>query len=298
VFLPQGVRVVLAKKITGVLAFAFSMSLAATLMAQEVNPTPQLTTNEPPDIARILNRNKLIVAVHKDDGTPFYGYDEQGQLCGIDIVLARGIAHALGVDVEFDRTPATFDGIIDYIAEGKADIAISCISRTPRRALHVSFSTPYVELHHAYLINRVRAGQAGAQPMSQWIDSPDVKIATVEGSSYVDFVQQDFAEAQIVTFPTWDEAAAATVAGTTHVAVYDDSTVMLWLNKHPEEVIYIKARILKDKIDPLSIVVRWQDTHLLSWINDYLAMLEGDGTLDKLREHWLGMKPQKGNSRR
>lgn len=252
------------------------------LQAEPV-PTP------PPDIARIVERGELIVAVHADDGEPFYTANESNDLAGIDIELARSMAKTLDVDVRFDRQATTFDGLIDVVANGSVDLAISCVSRTPRRATRVNFSQPYVRLHHALLINRVMAQRAGGKrPLSEWLNEPGIKIGTIAASSYMDFAFKDYPNAQVIGYDSFDEAAAATVKGDLHAVIFDNSLISLWVEDHPEEVLYVRTRILYDKTDPICVVVNWRDTHLLNWVNAYLQTLEADGRLPALRRKWLG----------
>lgn len=242
----------------------------------------------PPDIERIVDRGELIVALHNEEGAPFYSVNEAGALEGLDIDLAESIANTLGVKVRFDRTSTTFDGLVDYVAAGKADISISCVSRTPRRAMLANFSTPYVRLYHAMLINRVKAQRFGSRPVGQWMNSPEIRIGTIAGSSYIDFVKKDYPAAEIVGFVDFDEAAAAAVRGDVHAVIFDNSYITLWIQEHPEEVLYVQTRIMHDKEDPIAIVINWRDGQLLNWINTFLATLEGDGRLNAMREKWLG----------
>ena len=76
------------------------------------------TSLMPPDIRRIVKRGELIVAMHREDGAPFYTLDKAGQLCGLDVDLAESIAQTLGVKVRFDRSSATFDGLVDFAGAG------------------------------------------------------------------------------------------------------------------------------------------------------------------------------------
>lgn len=264
--------------------------LIAGTHAHAAEPSP---AQGPPDMQRILKRGELIVALHTDDGAPFFTLNEAGELVGIDIDLANGMAEVLGVRVRFAREATTFDGLVDMVAEGKADLAISCVSRTPRRATRVNFSQPYIRLYHALLLNRVLAQRtAGNRPVGEWLNQPGVKIGTIAGSSYMDFAEKDYPMASLIGFDTFDEAAAATVRGDLHAVIFDDSLISLWVADNPEEVLYVQTRILYDKEDPISVVVNWQDTHLLNWVNTYLKTLEADGRLPALRRKWFGKNQQ------
>ena len=90
----------------------------------------------PPDIQRILDRDKLIVAVLTSDNAPFFMTDDSdsNNLIGLDAKIAKGLADALGVEVEFNRSADTFNGVVDQVYQLKADIAISKISQPLSRA--------------------------------------------------------------------------------------------------------------------------------------------------------------------
>ena len=53
----------------------------------------------------------------------------------------------------------TFNAVVDIIARGEADMAISKLSRTLARTQVISFSQPYLTLNHALILNRVKFAQ-------------------------------------------------------------------------------------------------------------------------------------------
>ncbi len=111
-----------------------------------------------PDIARIVMRGELVVAMLGVDTPPFF-YEKKGELVGLEVDLAKSIAKELGVNVRFNRNAKSFNGVVDIIARGEADIALSKLSRTLARTQVISFSQPYLTLNHALLLNRVKFAQ-------------------------------------------------------------------------------------------------------------------------------------------
>lgn len=108
----------------------------------------------PPDVQRILDRGKLVVALLDQDNPPFFRADAADQLTGLDIDLARAIADQLGVEVEFNRSAKTFDSVIKTVYNAQADLAISKLSRTLSRAKSIRFSSPYLKMRQGLLVNR------------------------------------------------------------------------------------------------------------------------------------------------
>jgi ABC-type amino acid transport substrate-binding protein len=86
-----------------------------------------------PDIARILNRGEIIVAVMAIDTPPFFE-EKNGVMSGIDIDLVNEIAAELKVGVRYERSAKTFNQVVEVVADGKADFGISKLARTLTRA--------------------------------------------------------------------------------------------------------------------------------------------------------------------
>jgi polar amino acid transport system substrate-binding protein len=106
-----------------------------------VSPVPATAPDlRAPDIKAILDRGELIVAMTAGDQPPFYYVEPNGQLAGLDATLARDIASRLGVKVSFNRSPKSFNEVVELVAQGGADVAISKLSRTLVRAQMVRFT--------------------------------------------------------------------------------------------------------------------------------------------------------------
>jgi len=252
----------------------------------------------PPDLTRIFNRRKIVVAMYYEDMPPFFMHDNQGRLFGFDVELAFGIGRKIGVDVVFNREARTYEDVIAMVANRRADIGISSLSRTLKQAIKVNFTTPYVTLYHALLINRLKTAQM--KTGANWLNSANVALGVVTGTAFVEFAQQDYPNVQIVQYPKWDQAANDVAKGKIHAALFDDNAVLKWVNNHPEEVIYVKVKVL-EKENPLAIAVHWKDRYLLSWLNLYLHTIVSEGTLDKLKsvylrtDEWKDYSPGKGS---
>jgi len=236
-------------------------------------------------MARIFIQGKIVVAMYCEDFPPFFMKNKQGHMYGFDVELAFDIGRKLGVDVIFKREAGTYEDVVAMVANRKADIGISAISRTRSSAIKVNFTKPYITLYHAMLINRLKTSQMKSG--TEWLNSMNVALGVVTGTSYVEFAQHDYPNAQIVQYSKWEQAAQDALKGKIHAAFFDDISVLKWVNEHPEEALYINGEILKDKQDPLSIAVHWEDRHLLSWLNLYIQSISIEGTLDKLTAFYL-----------
>jgi ABC-type amino acid transport substrate-binding protein len=258
------------------------------LLAVLATPLAARGADLPPDMGRILTSGELRVALHRDDAPPFFATAAGGQLDGLDIALARDIAANLGVGVRFLRQGATYDEVVDTVARGEADVAISVISRTLSRARRVRFTAPYATLCQALLLNRLHTAplHLEADPVAG-LSQAGVRVGAVAGSAYLGFAREAFPKAEVVACGTWEEAVADLVDGRLHALLYDEIEVRRWQKAHPEASLYVRATILQARKDYIAMVVNWRDTHLLAWLDLYLQTGAETGALDRLRQRYL-----------
>lgn len=247
----------------------------------------------PPDMSRIYAHGQIVVAIHSEDQQPFCMHDEKGVLTGLDIELAHDIGNKLGLNIIFKNEAETFDDVVEMVAEKRADIAISCISRTLKRAVKVNFTKPYIKLHHGFIINRlktastVREKKTRQEKNIEWLNNKNIQIGTIERSAYVQFARHDYPLSRLILYKKWENIVSEVLNGNIDAGFYDDNQIVRWIKNHPEQMLYIETKILKSKEDPIAIAVHWEDRHLLGWLNQYIDTITSDGTLEQLKKKYL-----------
>jgi polar amino acid transport system substrate-binding protein len=240
-------------------------------------------------IGQIQQRGELLVALLDRDIPPFFMRDAQGELYGLDVQLARGIAERLGVNVRFNRQATTFDGVVQEVIDGRADMAISKLSRTLKRAERVLFSRPYLVLHQGLLFNRVQMTRLSqGQSVQTWLRNLRGRVGVLEKTSYETFLAEKFPQATAVPLPSWDEVVEGVVKGDLLAAYRDELEVKKIIRGRPKEVIKLKTVVLKDSKDPIAMVFPLDSAHLRDWVNIYLETLHlhysADSLLDEYEE--------------
>ena len=241
----------------------------------------------PPEISRILERGKLIVAVLGQDNAPFFMESEDGELGGLDIQLAQAIADQLGVELELNRSAVTFDAVVNTVFNRDADMAISKISRTMKRSIRVRFSRPYVQMRQGLLINRLQlAQQAKSSNVTAAIRALSGKVGVIKGSSYVGFLKQKFPEATIVERDSWADIVKAVSAGKILAGYRDELEIKKVVLTSPDAALQLQTAVLTDTQDALAMVLPWDSTHLLAFTNQYLDTLETEYSVDSILEQF------------
>jgi ABC-type amino acid transport substrate-binding protein len=225
-----------------------------------------------PDIARIVNRGELVVAMLKVDTPPFFFFDETGQWAGLEVSLAQSLAKELGVKLRINRDAGTFNAVVDLLANGQADLAVSKLSRTLARSQTIAFSDSYLTLNHALILNRVKFAQiARGRPLPEVIRSFDGTIGVIAKSSFADYARTNFPKAKVQEYPSWNDVLAALYKGEIVSAYRDEFEVKRVLKADPTVSLVLRTVTLKDLEDTLGIGVAVSDPTLLAFVNQYLA---------------------------
>jgi polar amino acid transport system substrate-binding protein len=236
----------------------------------------------PADMARIKQRGQLVVALVGTDFPPFF-YQRDGELVGIEVDLAKSIAQALQVKVRFNREAKTFNEVIDSVAQRRADLGVSALSRTLARAQRVHFSQPYITLNNALVLNRVAFARLSPnQRLEDKVRSYSGSLGVTAGSSYAEFAKRDFPLAQINEYDNWPAVVAAVQRGEVIAGYGGEFEIKKQIKNEPRAALTLRTVTLKDIEDTWGIAVGVTDPTLLAFVNQVL-----DQRRDKLDIHKL-----------
>jgi len=225
-----------------------------------------------PEIKAILDRGYIVFAMVAADQKPYFYIDEDsGELIGVDVELAYAIANRLGVRAVFNRNPPTFDGVVMAVLNREADIALSKLSRTIRRAELVRFTNPYMTFRQALLINRLEYARFGTEEqLPYFIRNYRGTLGVIINSSYHAFAFTNFPNADVVTFPNWGEAVDALFNGEVLALYRDEGEILVVNNTRKDASLLLKPVFITDKRDPIAMAVSMDAPLLQEWLNIFL----------------------------
>ncbi|WP_295550913.1 ABC transporter substrate-binding protein [Limnohabitans sp. Rim8] len=230
-----------------------------------------VSTPVPADIARIRQRGELIVSMLSTDTPPFF-FEKEGRLVGLEVDLARAIARELKVDIRFNREANSFNEVIDMVAQRRADLGISKLSRTLPRAQIVYFSQPYLTLNHALVLNRVAfARLASNEKLEDTVRQFKGTLGVIAKSSFTEFAKKHFPMAKVIEYPNWNAVLDAVNNGEVTGAYRDEFEIKRLLKNNPTAVLTLRTVTLKDLEDTLSIAIGVTDPTLLAFVNQVLS---------------------------
>ncbi|MBN2569211.1 MAG: amino acid ABC transporter substrate-binding protein [Deltaproteobacteria bacterium] len=235
-----------------------------------------------PDMARILERGKLVVAVVVTEDYPFFMKTPGGNDTGFDIDMARDIAARLGVGVEFNRKAATYNEVIDIVAHKEADLGISDLTTTLERAKKVSFTIPYLKLNTYILANRRQAIAYRHTSTRGIVNRHGVTIMAERGTSYVQFVKKEFPLATVILHEDFDEGLQEVLKGNAFGLFAGEAYVKTLVRERSEVYLYLETLMIEGLTDRIAIAVPWASVHLLAWLNLYLKTDMAGITIDEI----------------
>lgn len=267
-------------------AFFFMLASAVFVWPQDSDSSSRTSdSNRYSDIEEIISRGELRVAITEVDQPPFYFMDKNGKLSGYDIDLATKMAEELGVKLVITREAPTFNDLIPLISSGKADLAISKLSRTLTRSKFVKFSTPYMTFRQGILFNRLQLAKVASEDsVNQFVRNYTGTIGVIAKSSYANYAKENFPKATATEYPSWNAAVDALTRGEVLSVYRDELEIKRVLASIPNSALLFKPIYFRDLTDPIAIAVKSSNTQLLYWVNIFLESqpkMTADQVLEK-----------------
>ncbi len=260
-------------------ASAFSLMLAAC-GSNANNATTDAAASE----YTLVKEGTLIVASDLD--FPPLDSFEGGEAQGFDVDLSKAIGEKLGLEVEY-LPPMDFDSIIPMIKNGgKADIGNSAFSITEERKAEIDFTDPYLDSNLGVAIKKDSGIPTGDEKaLVEALNDSSQTVAVQAGTTGEAWARENLSEATIVPL------ASVTVCMTgVSTGQYNAFCADLPVIAHQCTVSFTDCEIALEipTGEQYGIVVSKDNPGLTAAINDALAEMEADGTMDELKQKWFG----------
>ena len=226
---------------------------------------------------KLIEQGKIIVGSDLDYKP--MEYRDGDTATGFGVAMMYEIADRLGLECEF-LPPQNFDTLITQVASAtKMDIAVSSITITDERAETVAFSDPYYDSNLAIVVAK------DATYASQ-DDLKDAVIGVQQGTSGEDWVKENLPDAEVAPFTGITEVMASLRTGKVTAAVYDQPVAEnLVANEFKDDAKVLEIIATGEQY---GIAINKENTKLVEDINKVLAEMQADGTIDKLKEQYIG----------
>lgn len=216
-----------------------------------------------------------------DDSFPPMGFrDEQNQLVGFDIDMARAAAAHAGLEVSLK--PIDWSAKESELNSKRVDMLWNGLTVTPQRQQQLLMSKPYMDNHQIIVVRTDSTIQTKT-------DLAHKVVGVQDGSSAVDAIEAhaDVAKsfAELKKYPDNVTALMDVAAKRVDALVVDEVVGRYYVAKKPDEY-----KILKDNFgtEEYAVAFRKNDTELAQQIQSALDSMKADGTSAKIAKKWFG----------
>ena len=206
---------------------------------------------------------------------------EGNEYVGLDIEIAKAVAKEMGLEAEFKTLQ--FDAIIPAIASGgQADAGISGFTVDPERAKEIDFTSTYYIDDQAIAV--MKGGTITSANADAELNKEGVVIAVQSGTSGEAYVEENYPNATVQPYGNSTDAFAAMQSGQANAVCTNLAVVEKMLADAYQDAEIVKSIATGEEY---AIVVSQDNPALTKAINDALAKLQADGTIDKLIAQYL-----------
>lgn len=211
---------------------------------------------------------------------PFEMVNKEGQIVGFDVDVMNAICAQINCVAEFKTT--AWDGILAALVNGEFDMVASGVTITPERDKIVDFTDPYHEVTQAIAVRTEDDGLTLDD-----FKTGDYVLGAQTGTTLATSAEALVGRDRTRLYDTFNTAVQALLNNDVDGVVLDDTSADAFAGEYAGDLaIPIRDVATGDK---LGFVVPDGDP-LAEDLNEGLAAIKEDGTLDKLVEKWLVVK--------
>jgi glutamine transport system substrate-binding protein len=187
---------------------------------------------------------------------------------GFDMVLLEKLCKQAGYRCHI--VPESLAQLFADLQQGKVDMAISAIARTPERSQDVDFSVPYLTLN--------QAGFIGLKSLAPLAQLKNIKIGVVQDSLFERYLRaKPLFSASVVSYPYNNDLFTALFEQKIDLIFTDMPVALYWKRKMNQEQNGRQLVVFEGPRDfpkqQLAIAVKKNDKMLLNNLNQSLAIL-------------------------
>ncbi len=260
------------KVLIALFAMAFIL-ISAPVFADDIELAKKST------VETILQNKQLRVGF-ESGYQPFEMTNKSGKYMGFDIDLGKALAKAMGV--KWVPVNTAWDGIIAALVTDKFDIILGGMTITQERNLAINFTTPYIVVGQAVLLNKKHAGTVKSY---KDLNDPKYTITSRLGTTGEQAAKRFLPRANYKAYEAEAEAGMEVIQGNADALIYDLPFIERMQAQHGAGKTI--ALVTPFTYEPLAIGVRKGDPDFLNFLNNFLVQYKGDGKWQKSYDKWL-----------
>jgi ABC-type amino acid transport substrate-binding protein len=175
---------------------------------------------------------------------------------------------------------ASWDGMINAVANGEYDVAADGITITEERAQVVDFSEGYISVIQRIM---VRADETRFASVEEFVANPELKIGVQTGTTNFITAQELVGDDRLLTTNEFGAAIQALIAGDVDAVIIDDVAGQGYVGENATEIALLADELTSDALG----FAFPKGSDLVAPFNVAIAAMKADGTLDAINAVWF-----------
>lgn len=237
-----------------------------------------------------LIHQREIKSASELDYPPFAVVKKDGSADGFSVELLKAVIREAGLTIHFRVGP--WNEIKQDLAQGRLDV-LPLVSYSQEREAVFDFTAPYLQMHGTIFVRK------GEKSIRRKPDLKDKEVLVMRGDTAHEYAVAEKLTHKLILTDSFAKAMELLSSGK-HDAVVVQQLVGLQLIKQLNisnvvDVNTLLDKSLKPKGRPLSgfeqkfcFAVKEENKVLLAHLNEGLAIVNANGTYDKLYDKWFG----------
>ena len=236
------------------------------------------------DLLSVIKERGYIIVGTEGTWSPYTYHNDNDELVGFDVEVAKYIADYIGVDIQYSET--VWGSMFASLDAGQIDIVVNSVSYSDERAEKYDFSVPYNYSQHAFIALK-------DNDEVNTLEDVKGKIAANDPTSSIG----KYAEDNGATLDEVGEAAQAVSEVKNGRADLSFGTTVGfsdYLKQHPEDEDVLKVVVTSDPEPNAYVPVVKGNEELVKVINEALEQAREDGTLSELALKYFDIDTTQG----
>lgn len=232
-------------------------------------------TEEQDLLTKVKEEGKLLIGT---EGTypPFTFHDDNDELTGFDVDIAKEVAKRLGVEPVFMETQ--WDAMFAGLDSKRFDMIANQVGIRPDREEKYDFSDPYISSSGVLIAHEENETVTGFEHIE------GLKAAQSMTSNYADIAREHGAE--IVGVEGFNQAIELINSKRADVTINDNLSFLDFKKQRPDAKVKIVAT--QDNASTSGLMFRKGNETLVDEVNKALTEMIEDGTYLQISEKWFG----------
>ena len=205
---------------------------------------------------------------------PPYEYYEGSEIVGIDAEIAQAVADKLGLKLEI--SDMEFDSIITAVQQGKADMGLAGMTVTEERLKNINFSDTYATGIQSIVVK-------DDSPIKTAADLKGKKIGVQLSTTGDIYATEEFGKENVEKYNKGNDAILALSQGKIDAVIIDNQPAKSYV-KATQGLKILDTEYVQEEY---AACISKENESLLKAVNQALAELEADGTLQSILDKYI-----------